>query len=97
MSPGITTTYTVDGNSNGCLGNSVITLIVDPCVGIKEYDLSYLKIYPNPTINNLNITNENNSFENSTIEIMNYLSQTIFKQSYSNTIDVLNYQLVSIL
>lgn len=45
-------------------------------------------IYPNPTSNVLLISNEENNFQNSELEVINYLGQTVLKMSYSNTIDV---------
>jgi hypothetical protein len=89
VSPSVTTTYTVEGsNTYSCSTSSVITIMVDPCVGIKENNINNIKIYPNPTVNTLNISDENNAFENSIIEVTNYLGQTIIKQAYSNTVDV---------
>lgn len=89
VSPSVTTTYTVDGyNVYSCFSSSVMTIMVDPCVGIEEYNLNRIKIYPNPASNSLHILDEENTFENSTIEITNYLGQTVLTQAYSHTVDV---------
>ncbi len=68
---------------------------------VKDYSFSYvtatninekiigsIRVYPNPATNILHISDENNAFENSIVEVTNYLGQTIIKQVYSNTIDV---------
>ncbi len=50
FSPTITTTYTVDGLSAGCAGNSVITITVVVCTGIVNVtNEEELLLYPNPT------------------------------------------------
>ncbi len=60
------------------------------CVnGLNELDKNMiLNIYPNPTSNTLNIINEENTFENSTLEITNYLGQIVIHQPYSHEVDV---------
>ena len=45
-------------------------------------------VYPNPTFNSLNIQSDQIEFENSEIEIINYLGQTVLKLPYSNNISV---------
>lgn len=45
-------------------------------------------VFPNPTSNTLNIRSDNNEFENSEIDIINYLGQTVLKLPYSNNISV---------
>ncbi len=47
-----------------------------------------IKIYPNPLKNSLYIKTELNDFENSEIEIINYLGQAVLKTPFSNSIDV---------
>ncbi|MES2761616.1 MAG: T9SS type A sorting domain-containing protein [Bacteroidota bacterium] len=61
--------------------------ITDPN-GIKEWKKNTIYVYPNPTTNILHISDETNEFENSTLEVTNYLGQTIFKEAYSNDVDV---------
>lgn len=90
VSPTVTTSYTVDGtNSVGCLKSSVITQTVNSCIGIKEWEILKIKIYPNPANEFLRILDENNVFQNSEIEILNYLGQTILKLPFINSIDIL--------
>lgn len=49
-----TITYTyVDGN--GCSGIATTDIVVDGCAAIGEYDLTNLKVYPNPTEDKLTI------------------------------------------
>ncbi|HWY12712.1 MAG TPA: T9SS type A sorting domain-containing protein [Bacteroidia bacterium] len=58
-------------------------------LGIDENKMPIdLKLYPNPAANNLNILSEQNQFQYSEIEIINYLGQTVLKTQYTNTIDV---------
>ena len=88
-SPSVTTTYTVIGtNSSGCILNSTITQSVSACIGIKEYQTQQISIYPNPTLNSIHISDHENKFQNSEIEITNYLGQAVLKTSFINTIDV---------
>lgn len=52
VSPTITTIYTVAGSDiNGCTSSSFLTIIVDPCVGIKSIDEIFesVQIFPNPS------------------------------------------------
>ena len=58
VSPGITTTYSVQGtDNNGCLGSNSITLYVDECTGISELKNkdNEFRIYPNPVNEILNV------------------------------------------
>jgi hypothetical protein len=49
VSPTTTATYTVDGESSGCLGSTVITQSVSPCTSVAENIFGeQLIIYPNP-------------------------------------------------
>ncbi len=52
ISPTVTTTYTVLGQTQGCAGNpAVVTLTVNLCTGANalKNTLEEIKIYPNPT------------------------------------------------
>ncbi|HWY12267.1 MAG TPA: T9SS type A sorting domain-containing protein [Bacteroidia bacterium] len=72
------------------IGFTDVDFVVDilpSSVGIKEFDKNeWIKIYPNPVSNALNIKFD--SKHNSSIEIINYLGQTVLKQNYSESIDV---------
>ncbi len=58
-------------------------------VGIKEQNISNnIKIYPNPVISILNITDENNKLLSACIEITNNIWQKLLKLPFNNKIDV---------
>ncbi len=51
VSPSVTTTYTVNGSSNGCSNVSTVTQNVNSCVGIQTIanQSSAVSVYPNPS------------------------------------------------
>lgn len=58
-------------------------------VGINELDVNNnLNIYPNPTSSTLNITDEQNQLQNSTIDVKNTLGQTVLSFPFKPEIDV---------
>lgn len=58
-------------------------------VNLNEFNQnSVIKIYPNPTSDVLHIWNEDNTFENSILEVINYLGQNVLNQVCAKTIDV---------
>lgn len=58
-------------------------------IGINELNkLVRFNLFPNPTTSTLFIANENHEFENSEIEITNYLGKIVLKLSFSNSVDV---------
>lgn len=58
-------------------------------VGLKENrELKNVQIYPNPTNSFLNITSENNQLQNTTIDITNYLGQSILSIPFSNQLNL---------
>jgi sugar lactone lactonase YvrE len=62
---------------------------VDFTTGINEVKLfNNVNIYPNPASDVLQIFHEEHIFQNSQMEIINHLGQTVLKQTYSNSIDV---------
>lgn len=68
---------------------------VDTCqtfaVGVKEnYRAENIKVYPNPTTSILNIIDEQNQFQNATINIANYLGQIVFTSPFTSQIDLQN-------
>lgn len=64
------------------------TTSCEPLVSVNEIRLSYLTIYPNPTSSIINIVDENNLFQNATIQIKNYLGQLVFTSPFTNQIDL---------
>lgn len=81
------------GNDIGWMGKLINMNLTDTCsapmfAGIKDYSNSGgIKLYPNPVANTLFISAEN-EFENSEIEIMNCLGQTVMKSEFKNQLDV---------
>ncbi|MBL7935003.1 MAG: T9SS type A sorting domain-containing protein, partial [Bacteroidia bacterium] len=53
-------------------------------------DIKLFEIHPNPTTSILNIVDEQNQLQNSTIEIKNYLGQTVYSNSFTNQINLSN-------
>jgi hypothetical protein len=64
-------------------------LIDQTNVGVNELGkLKEISIYPNPTTDVLNIIDKGNLFQNSTIEIKNYLGQSVFNSPFTPQIDL---------
>ena len=59
-------------------------------VGVKEIlnDLGHISIFPNPTNSIINIVDEQNQFQNSTIIIENNLGQIIYFNSFTSQINL---------
>lgn len=58
-------------------------------VGINELEnVNIIKFYPNPTTSIINITDEQNQFQNSVIEVKNYLGQVVFTSPFTPQIDI---------
>jgi hypothetical protein len=73
--------------------NNTNILIEQVCtmVGIKEINTTYnISIYPNPTTSILNISDEQNELQNSTIEIKNCFGQVVFTTPFTNQINLYN-------
>jgi hypothetical protein len=62
-------------------------------VGFNDYSKTFFgfTISPNPTNSILNIVDENNAFQNSTIEIKNYLGQVVFTTPFTSQINLQNF------
>jgi hypothetical protein len=66
-------------------------IIKQSSLGLNEFIESEKFIfYPNPTNSILNIDGEQKHFQNATINLTNYIGQTILSIPYSNQIDVSN-------
>ena len=60
-------------------------------LNVNELNTLYqISIYPNPTTGNLFISDENNAFQNSTIQIKNYLGQVVFTTPFASQINLQN-------
>ena len=56
FTPLSTTTYTVTGTDvNGCSNTDALSIVVDECSGISDFNPSNLTIYPNPTADQITI------------------------------------------
>src|ERR1041384_7255133 len=79
--------YTIDiKDSQGCITTTSGILLQpsNPCVGIKEYQISdiNLKVYPNPVQDILNIELSNDNYELNLVEIYNTIGNSVFKGSF---------------
>ena len=79
----------VDMNTGLTSFTNLVPININGVMGIKEQETKHKSVFvfPSPVTNTLHIR-ENNEFEKSEIEIINYLGQTILKVPYSNQIDV---------
>ncbi|MFN5982635.1 MAG: T9SS type A sorting domain-containing protein [Fluviicola sp.] len=83
--PTISLQYTVVGTeTNGCTNAQSFTVTVNDCAGIEENENAFA-VYPNPVIDVLSVTSENNTPIQS-LEITD-LTGKIIKTSATNTID----------
>lgn len=85
----------VDGNPVNYVAKWIGGNFVDQCgntIGIKESFLSnnQISVYPNPVSNTLFISNEQNEFQNSEIEIINLLGEVVLKLAYTSNVNVSN-------
>ncbi len=85
VTPGVTADYYVQvKDTNGCVGSSSITLFVDACLGAEELaNGGQVKIYPNPTLSELNISDISFVSQTSKITIVNSLGQVVRSISIS--------------
>ncbi|MES2566231.1 MAG: T9SS type A sorting domain-containing protein [Bacteroidota bacterium] len=83
--------WTANSDSLHFLGKLKDENLYNQCINAVSVKVNYFdsvtSIYPNPTTSIVNILNEQNEFQNSTIEIKNYLGQSIFTSVYSPAID----------
>lgn len=84
----------INGDTVHLLGYNTYTNYIGNCgtlISINEIDISNtIKIYPNPTTSLINIVDEQNELQNTTIELRNPLGQTILSIPFSNQIDISN-------
>ncbi|MBL7931091.1 MAG: SBBP repeat-containing protein [Bacteroidia bacterium] len=69
-------TYTVTGSkSSDCMGTALISVVVDPCVGMKDLTIenNSIDIFPNPSSGNFTVK----AGESMSLRIVNELGQTI--------------------
>jgi hypothetical protein len=76
----------VSENFSGC-HNTSNEVILTHVVGLREYELRPITIYPNPAVNTITIE-KNHAFESSTLEITNYLGQAVLVSKFSNEVNV---------
>lgn len=68
------------------------TLHTVATVGIEDYkSFSNIKVYPNPASSILNVIDDKNQLLNSTIEIKNYLGQTVYSNSFTSQINLSDF------
>lgn len=88
VNPTTTTSYSVSGQNGSCSGNASISIVVDPCTGIKENNGDvYFLIYPNPSNQIVNIEVENISG----LQIIDVIGKIVLEtklQNLNNTINI---------
>ena len=62
-SPSINWTYTLTGSNNGCIAKEMVSVSIDPCVGINEtgQNNAVFSVYPNPASDKLTISGNANA------------------------------------
>lgn len=83
--------YTVTVSDAGCCPSvsQTFTMQSSSTTSIIENNLdNSLSIFPNPTNSILNIVDNQNQFQNATIQIKNYLGQIVFTTPFTNQIDL---------
>lgn len=85
VSPSVTTSYTVSGDSTGCVNSTVITQSVSACTGFEAYVSAdhNCSVYPNPSNGEFTIKLGNMN-EKMTIEIYNILGELIQTEKISS-------------
>ncbi len=70
-------------------GNTSVNCGAFVDVSVKEYNEPlHFSIYPNPTTSIINLVDENNQLQNSTIEIQNYLGVLVYSSSFTSQINL---------
>lgn len=70
---------------------TVCPLVEDVSNKENEQTISTIFINPNPTHSILNIVDKQNQFNDATIEIKNYLGQTVYMSLFRNQIDLIDF------
>lgn len=98
VSPTVTTTYTLTGEisaSTTCTGQNTITILVDPCIGIKELEWSkVISVAPNPSTEKFNIMISRN-IENGVVKLTNSIGQEVLKQNVKQGNNEINCSLLA--
>jgi hypothetical protein len=76
-------------DSNGCGGTASSSIVVVACVGLDDFNESFVTIYPNPTQDNLTINFPGKTLES--IEVTDALGRTI--ASFATVTDQININL----
>ncbi|MBN8692376.1 MAG: HYR domain-containing protein [Bacteroidetes bacterium] len=85
ISPSVTTSYTVSGDSSGCVNSTVITQSVSACTGFEtlvanNYNVS---VYPNPN-NGEFVVNLGTYNSNMTLEVYNVLGEKVVSEKITS-------------
>ena len=85
------TTYYASQNPSGCESATrlAITMTSGTCLGVDDFDATYLKVYPNPVADVLIISNQE---QISKVEITNLLGQVVYKTTNQNNEIQINMQ-----
>lgn len=78
------TTYYASQTISSCESNSrlAVTMTSGSCLGVDDFDATYLKVYPNPVMDRLTIENVANL---SRVEVVNLIGQIIFVNKLNAT------------
>ncbi len=86
-------TYTVTGNTAGCIGTNTISINVLPCVGINEVSASVASIYPNPSNGNITINFSNAAATGTKVVVTDLIGNNVFQSYVNSGISQLNMDL----
>lgn len=91
VSPTITSSYSVVGTTSvGCVFDAAITVSVNACTGVGEVNnFDFVKIYPNPVRNILNLELENET-SNCKILLFNTLNVLLFSKDITTATEQIN-------
>jgi hypothetical protein len=89
VSPTVTTIYTVTGTGSLCAASNSISLVVNNCTALSEFDFSDRVIYPNPFDNVLKFSES----AGSNIEFYNAEGKKIFQTKIPDTDEVETHHL----
>jgi hypothetical protein len=82
----------INGGSRYFIGETKLIFVINKSgiTRLNEFmpEFSELQLFPNPVINELNILHTENLDENTLLEVINSMGQTVIKTNYTNKIDV---------